>query len=104
MDRRQHIEDKLRESLEAQYVEVIDESHLHAGHAGARSGGGHFRATIVSAHFEGLSPVQAQRVVYAALADEMGGEIHALSMKTIPASKWKGAGEGESAGQGETAG
>ncbi len=87
-DRRQHIEDKLRESLAAVFVEVVDESHLHAGHAGARSGGGHFRATIVSDRFEGLSPVQAQRVVYAALADEMGGEIHALSMRTIPASKW----------------
>ena len=95
MDRRQHIESKLRESLEARFVEVIDESHLHAGHAGARSGGGHFRATIVSERFEGLSPVQAQRVVYAALADEMQSEIHALSMKTIPASKWKGEEPGE---------
>ena len=91
MDRREHIERKLRDALDAPFVEVIDESHLHAGHAGARSGGGHFRATIVSDRFEGLSPVAAQRVVYAALQDEMGGEIHALSMKTIPTSKWDGA-------------
>lgn len=90
MDRRDRIEARLREALEAVFVEVIDESHLHAGHPGARSGGGHFRATIVSARFEGLSPVEAQRVVYGALADEMGSEIHALSMKTIPASKWSG--------------
>ena len=90
MDRRQHIEDRLREALSAAFVEVIDESHLHAGHAGARSGGGHFRATIVSDQFEGLSAVQAQRVVYAALAAEMGSEIHALSIKTIPTSEWDG--------------
>jgi BolA protein len=90
VDRREHIEAKLREALEAVFVEVVDESHLHAGHAGARSGGGHFRATIVSDRFEGLSSVAAQRVVYAALQDEMGGEIHALSMKTIPTSKWRG--------------
>jgi BolA protein len=90
VDRREHIEAKLREALEAVFVEVVDESHLHAGHAGARSGGGHFRATIVSDRFEGLSSVAAQRVVYAALQDEMGGEIHALSMKTIPTSKWQG--------------
>jgi BolA protein len=89
-DRRTRIESKLRESLEAVFVEVIDESHLHAGHAGARSGGGHFRATIVSDRFEGLSPVEAQRLVYGLLADEMGSEIHALSMKTIPAAGWSG--------------
>ena len=90
MERRDRIEQKLRDELEAVFVEVIDESHLHAGHAGARSGGGHFRATIVSDRFEGLSPVAAQRVVYAALQDEMGGEIHALSMKAVPTSKWQG--------------
>ncbi len=90
MDRRQHIEDKLRTALDAVHVDVVDESHLHAGHPGAREGGGHFRATIVSARFEGLSSVAAQRVVYAALADEMGGLIHALSMKTIAPSEWEG--------------
>ena len=91
MDRRQQIESTLREALGAVFVEVIDESHLHAGHAGARSGGGHFRATIVSDRFEGISIVEAQRIVYAALKDEMGSLIHALSMKTIPLSKWRGA-------------
>ena len=90
-DRRSRIETKLRERLVAIHVEVIDESHLHAGHAGARGGGGHFRATIVSDRFEGLSKVAAQRVVFAALEAEMGGAIHALSMKTIPTSKWEGA-------------
>ncbi len=89
-ERRERIESRLREHLEAVHVEVIDESHLHAGHAGAKSGGGHFRATIVSARFEGLSPVAAQRLVYEALADEMGGEIHALAMKTLTPAKWEG--------------
>ncbi len=88
MDRREHIERKLSEALEARHVEVVDESHLHAGHAGARSGGGHFRATIVSERFAGLSKVQAQRLVYQALADEMGGEIHALSMTTLTPEQW----------------
>ena len=89
-ERRERIESRLREHLEAVHVEVIDESHLHSGHAGAKSGGGHFRATIVSARFEGLSPVAAQRLVYQALADEMGGEIHALAMKTLTPANWDG--------------
>ena len=87
-ERRDRIEAALRERLEAVHVEVIDDSHLHAGHAGAASGGGHFRALIVSPRFEGLSRVSAQRVVYDALADEMRGEIHALSMKTLTPAEW----------------
>ena len=89
-DRRERIESKLRELLAAVHVEVIDESHLHAGHAGAASGGGHFRATIVSERFEGLSAVAAQRLVYQVLAEEMTSEIHALAMKTLTPAKWQG--------------
>jgi len=81
-DRARRIEARLRERLEAVRVEVIDESHLHAGHAGARSGGGHFRATVVSPRFAGLGRVEAQRLVYQALDDMMGSEIHALSLHT----------------------
>jgi BolA protein len=88
-DRRSRIEEKLRERLAAEHVEVIDESHLHAGHPGARSGGGHFRALVVSARFEGLGRAAAQRVVYEALADEMRGEIHALSMTTLTPAEWR---------------
>lgn len=80
-DRRSHIETKLRLELEASEIEVIDESHLHAGHVGAREGGGHFKVTIVSPHFAGLNRVQAQRLVYKILEDEMKSEIHALSIK-----------------------
>jgi BolA protein len=94
-DRRAHIETRLREQLDALYVEVLDESHLHAGHAGAKSGGGHFRATIVSARFDGLSVVAAQRLVYSVLSEEMSGDIHALAMRTFTPEKWEQAG-GES--------
>ena len=88
MDRRAHIEQKLREGLEASHVEVVDESHLHAGHAGAQGGGGHFRATIVSPRFEGANRLARQRLVYQVLADEMRGEIHALSMQTLTPAEW----------------
>ena len=88
-DRRTQIERRLREELDADPVTVIDESHLHAGHPGARSGGGHFRAVIVSPRFEGQAPVERQRLVYAALAQEMGGEIHALSMQTLTPEEWE---------------
>ena len=89
MTRQQVIEKKLREGLAAVYVEVVDESHLHEGHAGARSGGGHFRVTVVSPRFAGLNQVQAQRLVYHALRDEMGSEIHALSIKTSTPQQWE---------------
>jgi len=80
--RRARIEAKLRERLEATEVRVIDDSAAHAGHAGAASGAGHFRAYVVSEKFAGLSPVAAQRLVYGALDDEMGEHIHALSIRT----------------------
>jgi|TARA_B110000196_G_C20591237_1_gene406438 BolA protein len=88
MDRRRLIENRLREGLEALHVDVVDESHLHAGHAGAAEGGGHFRVTVVSPRFEGLSAVAAQRLVYQTLSDQMGSEIHALAMKTLTPEQW----------------
>jgi BolA protein len=87
--RKARIEAKLRQRLAAAHVEVVDESHLHAGHAGARGGGGHFRALVVSSRFEGLSALAAQRLVYDALSDEMGGEIHALSIRTLTPERWR---------------
>ena len=88
MDRRLRIECRLRDELEADRVSVIDESHLHAGHEGARQGGGHFRAVVVSRRFEGKSPVERQRLVYAVLAEEMGREIHALSIQALTPLQW----------------
>ncbi len=88
MDRRARIEEALRAKLAALHVEVVDESHLHAGHAGAASGGGHFRATIVSPRFAGLSRIAAQRLVYQALGELLGGEIHAIAMTTLTPEQW----------------
>ena len=85
---REALESKLRESLDATHVEVIDESHLHAGHAGARDGGRHFRAVIVSEKFAGLSRVRSQQLVYRSVEEWMGKEIHALSMKTFTPETW----------------
>ena len=79
-ERRDRIEAKLRDELAASEIEVVDESHLHAGHAGPREGGGHFRVTVVSEQFAGLSRIQAQRLIYQILEAEMKGEIHALSI------------------------
>ncbi len=92
MTRGQAIEARLRQELAAVHVEVIDESHLHEGHAGAREGGGHFRVTVVSPRFMGLNRVQAQRLVYHVLQGEMGNEIHALSIKTATPQDWDDAG------------
>jgi len=83
-ERARRIEALLRERVGAVRVEVIDESHLHAGHAGARSGAGHFRANVVSPRFLGLSQIEAQRLVYQALADMIGPDIHALTLRCTP--------------------
>jgi BolA protein len=80
-ERARRIEALLRERVGATRVEVVDESHLHAGHAGAQGGAGHFRVRVVSPRFAGLSRVEAQRLVYAALADLIGPDIHALALR-----------------------
>lgn len=81
MSVRERIEDTLNEALKPDRLEVIDESHLHAGHAGARPGGeSHFRVRIVSGAFSGLSRVERHRRVNALLAGELAGPIHALAI------------------------
>jgi BolA protein len=74
---RERVEARLRERLDPLALEVIDESHLHAGHGAP---GAHFRVNIVSARFAGLSRIAAQRLVYAALGDWVGGAIHACAV------------------------
>jgi len=65
-------------------LEIVDESHLHAGHAGARpEGETHFRVTIVAEAFAGQSRVARQRAINAALADHLAGPVHALSLKAL---------------------
>ena len=85
---RDQLEERLTKKLEPSHLEVIDESHLHAGHVGARDGGGHFRATIVSTKFEGLGRIAAQQLVYETVDEWMGNKIHALSMKTFTPEDW----------------
>jgi BolA protein len=63
---------------------VTDESHLHAGHAGARDGASHFRVRIVASAFRGVAPVLRHRLIYEAVADLMKGEIHALAIEARP--------------------
>jgi BolA family transcriptional regulator, general stress-responsive regulator len=77
------IEKILRETLAATVVEVENESALHVGHAGAASGGGHYRVKIVSPLFEGKTRVQRHRMVYNALSAEMQRTIHALALTTL---------------------
>jgi BolA protein len=67
-------------ALEPQSIEILDDSHKHAGHAGARDGGGHYRLNIVSPRFAGLSTMQRHRMVYDSLAPLMQREIHAVSI------------------------
>ena len=84
------IEQKLRESLSPTTLKIVDDSHKHAGHAGASPGGeSHFTVTIVSKNFEGKSRIQRQRMVYQALSEEMAGCIHALAMNTLAPSELK---------------
>ncbi len=71
----------LDSELHPEALEIEDESHLHAGHAGARDGRGHFRVTIVSEAFAGLRPLQRHRRVYQALGGLMDTDIHALSIQ-----------------------
>ena len=75
------IKTKLTEALAPEVLDLVDESHLHAGHAGARpEGESHFRVRVVSAAFDGLNRVARQRLVYKTLADEMKTDIHALAI------------------------
>lgn len=70
----------LRKAFSVEHLDIEDESQLHAGHAGAASGGGHFKLTIISPDFKGLSAVARHRSVYAALNNHIPQEIHALTI------------------------
>lgn len=83
MTTKEKIEQKLCQTLAAIEVEIEDESALHAGHAGAVSGGGHYRVRVVSPLFAGKPLVVRHRMVYDALAGEMQKEIHALALTTM---------------------
>lgn len=69
------------QALQPQHLDIIDESHKHAGHEGARDGRGHFALDIVSESFAGLAPLARHRRVYQAMGDMMQTDIHALSIR-----------------------
>jgi len=79
---------RLQERLRARFsplrLTVLDESHLHAGHAGAAQGHGHFRVTIVAEAFRGMAPIARHRMVYEAVGDLLKTDIHALAIEALP--------------------
>lgn len=85
--RPERIELALQAALAPSLLEVTDDSHLHAGHAGAASGGGHYSVKIVSERFHGLRLVMRHRLVYDAVAEMMRAEIHALAITALAPSE-----------------
>lgn len=77
------IREKLLVALRPTRLDVVNESHMHSGHAGSPgTGESHFRVLVVSEAFEGKSRVERHRMVNAALADELRGRVHALALTT----------------------
>ena len=78
---KEKIEIKINKIINPQLLEVIDESHKHAGHVGAKpEGETHFHINMTANEFDGMNRVQRQRLVYKALAEELAGPVHALSL------------------------
>ena len=87
------IRSRLEAAFEPERLELIDEGHLHAGHAGAADGKGHFRVRIVSDRFRYTRPIERQRMVFKALGDLMQTDIHALSISAQPPSAGNSGGD-----------
>ena len=85
--RAERIRARLAAALQPELLELSDESALHAGHEGAKSGGSHFRLKIVSARFDGLKLVMRHRLVYDSVHDMMHTEIHALAITALAPSE-----------------
>ncbi len=80
----QRITEKITKALKPEQISVEDESHLHAGHSGARpEGETHFRIKVVSARFAGMTPVNRHRLINETLAEELQGPVHALAIKAL---------------------
>jgi len=82
--RLERIRERLSSALDPIEMNIEDESHLHAGHAGAEDGRGHFRVIITSEQFRGISPLKRHRLVFDAVGDLMETDIHALSIDAKP--------------------
>jgi len=83
----QKIEKLLETALSPSYLLVKDQSHLHAGHAGAKEGKGHFEVIVVSETFGGLNRIARHRLVYDALGNFMNSDIHALKINALTPSE-----------------
>jgi BolA family transcriptional regulator, general stress-responsive regulator len=93
MNTKDAITNKLREAFTPESLDVVDESHLHEGHAGHAPGGQtHFRVYIVSPAFQGKSRIERHRMINAALAGELAGSVHALAIKAQAPGEAGGAG------------
>ena len=86
-DRISLFEADLNSAFQVLSLNIEDESHLHAGHAGAASGGGHFKLTIVTPEFEGMTKVARHRAVYKALNRHFPAAIHALTILAFTPSE-----------------
>lgn len=75
------IKEKLSTALRPEFIQVLDDSQAHAGHEGAKSGGGHYYLTIVSNEFQNQSRIKRHQLIYSVLGDMMKHDIHALSIK-----------------------
>jgi len=80
-ERVETIRERLQAALQPVSLEIQDDSAAHAGHEGAKAGGGHFNVNITAAAFAGKTPIQRHRMVYEALGTMMDHDIHALSIK-----------------------
>ncbi|HEY8517489.1 MAG TPA: BolA family protein [Candidatus Binatia bacterium] len=89
MDRAAELERRIVEALEAEHVEVLDDSAQHRGHAGARGGAGHYTVIVVSRKLEGLDRVARHRAVYEAAGDMIPKQIHALSVRAYTPEEWQ---------------
>jgi BolA protein len=83
----ERIRARIQEALAPSVLELSDDSHLHAGHAGAASGGGHYSVKLVSEKFEGVKLVMRHRLVYDSVHDMMKTEIHALAITALAPSE-----------------
>lgn len=81
------IESKLRDAFSPEYLDVVNESHMHSVPPGSES---HFKVTLVSAAFSGQRPVKRHQEVYRVLAGELKSGVHALALHTYAPSEWQG--------------
>lgn len=88
MNTQQHIEGRLDGALMPLFMDVCNESHLHAGPATES----HFRVTVVSAAFAGLSAVKRHQQIYALLSEQLNNGVHALALHTYTPEEWQAAG------------